>query len=75
MKLFSTFCLIAMIAVTFCMVNNSAAEEAFQSCTTAPENMLEFMHIRSSRGTTGFQLPSVTTFPTLREEVPANGMP
>ena len=40
MKMFSTFCLIAMIVLTLCMVNNSAAEETFQSCTITARNML-----------------------------------
>jgi len=30
-----------MVVVTFCIVNNSAAEETFQFCTTTARNMLE----------------------------------
>ncbi len=41
MKFFSTFCLITMIVVTFCMVSNSEAGAWLGFCTESSKNMLE----------------------------------
>lgn len=41
MKFFSTFCLVAIIVVAFCMVSNSSADEWLGSCTESSKSMLE----------------------------------